>query len=68
MFISVFFFDTWFYSLIFGEGKYFPGMIHTFRTSLHTLGFSVARLVENLPAMQETPVPVLGWEDPLDKG
>ena len=31
------------------------------RTSL------VAQLVENLPAMQETQVQSLGWEDPLEK-
>ena len=28
----------------------------------------VAQLVKNLPAMQETPVEFLGWEDPLEKG
>ena len=28
----------------------------------------VAQLVENLPAMQETWVRSLGWEDPLEKG
>ena len=28
----------------------------------------VAQLVKNLPAMQETPVQLLGWEDPLEKG
>ena len=28
----------------------------------------VAQMVKNLPAMQETPVPSLGWEDPLEKG
>ena len=28
----------------------------------------IAQLVKNLPAMQETPVRVLGWEDPLEKG
>ena len=28
----------------------------------------VARLVKNPPAMQETPVGSLGWEDPLEKG
>ena len=28
----------------------------------------VAQLVKNLPAMQETPVQFLGWEDPLEKG
>ena len=28
----------------------------------------VAQLVKNLPAMQETQVRFLGWEDPLEKG
>ena len=28
----------------------------------------VAQLVKNLPAMQETWVRSLGWEDPLEKG
>ena len=28
----------------------------------------MAQLVENLPAVQETWVPYLGWEDPLEKG
>ena len=28
----------------------------------------VAQLVKNLPALQETPVPFLGQEDPLEKG
>ena len=28
----------------------------------------IAHLVKNLPAMQETPVQFLGWEDPLEKG
>ena len=28
----------------------------------------VAQLVKNSPAMQETPVQFLGWEDPLEKG
>ena len=28
----------------------------------------VAQLVKNLPAMQETWVRTLGWEDPLEKG
>ena len=30
--------------------------------------FLVAQLVNNLPAMQETWVQSLGWEDPLEKG
>ena len=28
----------------------------------------VAQMVKNLPAMQETWVQFLGWEDPLEKG
>ena len=28
----------------------------------------VAQMVENLPAMRETAVQSLGWEDPLEKG
>ena len=31
------------------------------------LGFPVAQLVKNLPAMWETWVRSLGWEDPLEK-
>ena len=30
--------------------------------------FPVAQVVRNLPAMQETRVQSLGWEDPLEKG
>ena len=32
------------------------------------LGFPVAQLVKNPPAVQETWVRSLGWEDPLEKG
>ena len=28
----------------------------------------MAQTVKNLPTMQETWVPCLGWEDPLEKG
>ena len=28
----------------------------------------VAQMVKNLPAMQETPVPSLGWDDLLEEG
>ena len=28
----------------------------------------VAQMVKNLPALQETQVRSLGWEDPLEKG
>ena len=38
-------------------------------TSLGSLGASlVAQLVKNLPAIRETWVQSLGWEDPLEKG
>ena len=30
--------------------------------------FPVAQTVKNLPEMQETRVPYLGWKDPLEKG
>ena len=33
-----------------------------------TQGFLVAQLVKNLPAVRETWVQSLGWEDPLEKG
>ena len=32
------------------------------------LGFPSGAVVKNLPAMQETRVPSLGHEDPLEKG
>ena len=32
------------------------------------LGFPVAQLVKNPPALQETWVQYLGWKDPLEKG
>ena len=35
---------------------------------LYLLGTLVAQLVKNPPAMQETWVRSLGWEDPLEKG
>ena len=34
----------------------------------HSWASFVAQLVKNLPAMQETWVRSLGWEDPLEKG
>ena len=32
------------------------------------IGFPVAQMVKNPPAMQETQVRSLGWDDPLEKG
>ena len=38
-------------------------------TSYATVRASLeAQMVKNLPAMQETQVQSLGWEDPLEKG
>ena len=31
------------------------------------MGFLIAQLVKNLPAVQETLVRALGWENPLEK-
>ena len=34
---------------------------------MHKWALPVAQMVENFPAMQETQVQSLGWEDPLEK-
>ena len=34
---------------------------------INPMGFSGGLVVKNLPAMQETQVQSLGWEDPLEK-
>ena len=38
------------------------------KSSKQTPASLVAQLVKNLPAMPETPVRFLGWEDTLEKG
>ena len=38
------------------------------KNSLHMRASLVAQMVKNLPAMWETKVWSLGWEDPLEKG
>ena len=44
-------------------------MKRSLRFDIYTLWASlVAQLVKNLPAMPETWVRSLGWEDPLEKG
>ena len=50
-----------YYNLVHGEGLCLEDM-HTKMT------FLVAQLVKNPPAMWETWVRSLGWEDPLEKG
>ena len=42
--------------------------LHICSTIGNKLGFPVAQLVKNPPAMRETWVRSLGWEDPLEKG
>ena len=37
-------------------------------STLEKWAFLIAQLVKTSPAIQETPVPFLGWEDPLEKG
>ena len=40
---------------------------HT-HTHTHTYIYMVAQLVTNPPAMPETPIQFLGWDNPLEKG
>ena len=40
----------------------------TFIRKLKFMDSLIAQLVKNPPAMQETLVQFLGWEDPLEKG
>ena len=41
------------------------GIVYPFQYSLASL---VVQMIKNLPAMQETWVRSLGWEDPLEEG
>ena len=43
------------------------GIFHTFICFLILRGLPLAQLVKNSPAKQETWVPSLGWEDPLEE-
>ena len=45
----------------------FPNLTIKFVTHSYCWAFLVAQLVKNLPAIQETWVQSLGWEDPLEK-
>ena len=44
------------------------GLYRTLEDLLPLMGFLIAQLVRNPPAMQETLVQSLGREDPLEKG
>ena len=48
-----------------GSGRSGEGIGYPLQYSWASL---VAQLVKNLPAMQETWIRSLGWEDPLEKG
>ena len=50
------------------SAEYVPAMLQK-TVGLLQLGASlIAQLVKSPPAMQETRVQFLGWEDPLEKG
>ena len=51
------------YVLFYGKGTGMSVWLH-----LHYLTSLVAQMVKNLPAMWETQVQSLGWEDALEKG
>ena len=55
-----------------GEGKGYPlqysGLENSMDCIVSPWASLIAQLVKNLPAMQETWVQPLGWEDPLEKG
>ena len=56
-----------------GDPRLIPGLGRSAEEGIgHPLQYSwasrVAQLVKNPPAMQETWVRFLGWEDPLEKG
>ena len=57
-----------------GEGQYFLESFFKEKKkilkNLHKIFIrsGVAQMVKKLPAMQETQVQSLGWEDPLEKG
>ena len=42
-------------------------LVNVYRGSLLAEASLVAQMVKNLPAMQETQVQSLGWEDPLEE-
>ena len=52
-------------SLIPGSGRSTEGIGYPLQCSWASL---VAQLVKNLPAMRETWIQSLGWEDPLEEG
>ena len=66
-YISPIYMATWPSSLC--VSSYYKSISHN-GLGAHLVHYAslIAQLVKNLPAMQETPVWFLGWEDPLEKG
>ena len=50
------------------HGLYSPCGLKELDTTEQLWASLIAQLVKNPPAKQETPVQLLGWEDPLEKG
>ena len=44
------------------------GFLISYLLKIYTWASLVAQMVKNMPALQETQVLSLGWEDPLEKG
>ena len=57
-----------FINLIVCKGNLYYPLLFFFFFFSYPEAFYVAQLVKNLPAMRETQVWSLGWEDPLEKG
>ena len=55
-------------SMLLGAIIYHPYGLHNCLLMTSLKASLVAQMVNNLPAMQETCVQSLGWEDPLEKG
>ena len=50
------------------SAEYVPAMLQKTIGLLQLRASLIAQLVKNPPAMQETQVQFLGWEDPLENG
>ena len=65
--LNVFSYTSW-PSICLLWGNVDLGLLPIFRGRRQGGASLIAQLVKNLPAMQETLVQFLGWEDPLEKG
>ena len=51
-----------------GDPECITKIQHSLQIYIYICTYPVAWVVKNLPAVQETLVPSLGWEEPLEKG